>query len=145
VVAIGKTIGGATAENAVIVKMIRVMMLAPFLIVLGRFAPRETPLAKTTSAPRLPGFAIAFIVIAIVHPYLGLPAGAIAALRTLDIVLLASAMAALGLDTTIAKLRLAGRDTLILGTILFGYLVVGGGIGNWLIQRAFGAAGPTAS
>ena len=141
VVTIGKTIGGATAENAVIVKMIRVMMLAPFLIVLGRFAPHETPLAKTTWAPRLPGFAIAFIVIAIVHPYLGLPADVLASLRTLDIVLLAAAMAALGLDTTIAKLRLAGRDALILGTILFGYLVVGGGIANWLIQRAFAAAG----
>jgi uncharacterized integral membrane protein (TIGR00698 family) len=145
VVTIGKTIGGATAENAVIVKMIRVMMLAPFLIVLGRFAPRETPLAKTTWAPRLPAFAIAFIVIAIVHPYLGLPADVLASLRTLDIVLLAAAMAALGLDTTIAKLRLAGRNALILGTILFGYLVVGGGIANWLIQRAFGAAGPPAS
>ncbi len=141
VVAIGKTIGGVTAENAVIVKMIRVMMLAPFLIVLGRFAPRETQPTRTATAPRLPAFAIAFIVIAIVHPYLGLPARVLASLRALDIVLLAAAMAALGLDTTIAKLRLAGRDALVLGAILFGYLVVGGGIANWLIQHAFGVAG----
>ncbi len=119
-------------------------MLAPFLIVLGRFAPRETQPTKTATAPRLPGFAIAFIVIAIVHPYLGLPAPALAALRTLDIVLLAAAMAALGLDTTVAKLRLAGRDALVLGAILFGYLVVGGGIANWLIQRACGVAGSPA-
>ena len=75
---------------------------------------------------------------------MGLPASAVAALRTLDIVLLAAAMAALGLDTTIAKLRLAGRDALVLGAILFGYLVVGGGIANWLIQRAFDAAGSSA-
>ncbi len=143
-VAIGKTIGGATAENAVIVKMIRVMMLAPFLMVLGRLAPRETQPTRTATAPRLPWFAIAFIVIAIVHPYLGLPARALAALRTLDIVLLAAAMAALGLDTTIAKLRLAGRDALVLGAILFGYLVVGGGIANGLIQHAFGVAGSPA-
>ncbi len=141
VVAIGKTIGGVTAENAVIVKMIRVMMLAPFLIVLGRFAPRETQSTRTVTAPRLPAFAIAFIVIAIVHPYLGLPARVLASLRALDIVLLATAMAALGLDTTITKLRLAGRDALVLGAILFGYLVVGGGIANWLIQHAFGVAG----
>ncbi|MGP8097310.1 MAG: YeiH family protein [Steroidobacteraceae bacterium] len=141
VVAIGKTIGGVTAENAVIVKMIRVMMLAPFLIVLGRFAPRETQPTRTATAPRLPAFAIAFIVIAIVHPYLGLPARVLASLRALDIVLLATAMAALGLDTTITKLRLAGRDALVLGAILFGYLVVGGGIANWLIQHAFGVAG----
>jgi uncharacterized integral membrane protein (TIGR00698 family) len=141
VVAIGKTIGGATAENAVIVKMIRVMMLAPFLIVLGRFVPRAKPPGSTAVVPRLPGFAIAFIVIAIVHPYLGLPDRVLAALRTLDIVLLAAAMAALGLETTIAKLQLAGRDALVLGAILFGYLVVGGGIANWLIQRAFTVAG----
>jgi uncharacterized membrane protein YadS len=47
-------------------------------------------------------------------------------------------MAALGLDTTFAKLRLAGRDALLLGALLFGYLVVGGGLVNWLLQRAFG-------
>jgi len=47
-------------------------------------------------------------------------------------------MAALGLDTTIAKLRIAGRDVLVLGSILFVYLVVVGGIANWLIERAFG-------
>jgi hypothetical protein len=27
----------------------------------------------------------------------------------------------------------------VLGAILFGYLIVGGGVANWLIQRAFGA------
>src|SRR5271166_1638342 len=126
VVAIGKTIGGATAENAVIVKMIRVMMLAPFLIVLGRFAGRrcvagaapgatcaptapEQPTAPCGAPPApLPGFAIAFIVIAIVHPYLGLSREALTWLRSLDVVLLAAAMAALGLDTTIAKLKMAG-------------------------------------
>ncbi|HMD72519.1 MAG TPA: putative sulfate exporter family transporter [Steroidobacteraceae bacterium] len=141
VVAIGKTIGGATAENAVIVKMIRVMMLAPFLIVLGRFAGRRCVAGAAPGATpptRLPGFAIAFIVIAIAHPYLGLSPGVLTVLRSIDVVLLAAAMAALGLDTTIAKLRIAGRDVLVLGAILFAYLVVGGGIANWLIERAFG-------
>jgi uncharacterized integral membrane protein (TIGR00698 family) len=142
VVAIGKTIGGVTAENAVIVKMIRVMMLAPFLIVLGRCLPTAKLPGSVAVAPHLPGFAIAFIVIAIVNPYLGLSDRVVAALRSIDIVLLAAAMAALGLDTTIAKLRLAGRDAVVLGAILFGYLVVGGGLANWIIQRIFGAAGP---
>lgn len=137
VVAIGKSIGGATAENAVIVKMIRVMLLAPFLMLLGRFASSHAQSVKAVAPP--PAFAIAFIIIAVVHPYLGLPDTVVAALRNLDIVLLAAAMAALGLDTTIAKLRAAGRDALVLGGILFGYLIVGGGLANWLIQRAFGA------
>ena len=140
VVAIGKTIGGVTAENAVIVKMIRVMLLAPFLIVLGRFMARANGAAAATTAPpaRLPAFAIWFIVIALVHPYLGIPESALKALRAIDIYLLAAAMAALGLDTTIQKLRVAGREAVLLGAILFGYLIVGGAIANVLIQRAFG-------
>jgi len=141
VVAIGKTIGGATAETAVIVKMIRVMMLAPFLIVLGWLVSRSSAVARAAPAPRLPGFAIAFIVIAIVNPYLGLPAWLMTALRTLDLGLLAAAMAALGLDTTIKKLRLAGRDSLVLGAVLFGYLLIIGGMANWFIQSMFTTSG----
>lgn len=138
VVAIGKTIGGATAENAVIVKMIRVMMLAPFLIVLGRFATNGNGAATNAPPPRLPAFAIWFIVIALVHPYLRIPEPALQVLRTIDIYLLAAAMAALGLDTTIKKLRVAGREAVLLGAILFVYLIVVGAIANVLIQRAFG-------
>jgi uncharacterized integral membrane protein (TIGR00698 family) len=145
VVAIGKTIGGDAAENAVVVKMIRVMMLAPFLILLGRFVARATPTSARPPDARLPGFAIAFIVIAIVHPYLGLSEDLLAALRAFDIVLLAAAMAALGIDTTIAKLRIAGRDVLVLGAILFAYLIVGGGIANWLIERVLSVAVPPAA
>ena len=134
----GKTIGGVAAETAVIVRMRRVMMLAPFLIVLGRVATRS---ATTASSPAksFPVFAVVFIIIALVHPYLGLPSWLVAALRTRDVVLLAAAMAALGLDTTIAKLRLAGRDSLLLGAILFGYLVVMGGAAELAIQHAFAA------
>jgi len=140
VVAIGKTIGGVTAENAVIVKMIRVMLLAPFLIVLGRFVGRSDDCAAAAPRPGLPGFAIWFIVIALVHPYLGIPEPVIKLLRSVDIYLLAAAMAALGLDTTIQKLKVAGREAVLLGAILFGYLIIGGGIANLLIQRAFGVA-----
>ncbi len=141
VVAIGKTVGGVAAENAVIVKMIRVMMLAPFLIVLGWFVRRDDD-APAIAAPRpgLPAFAIWFIVITLVHPYLGIPDPVLKLLRSLDIYLLAAAMAALGLDTTIQKLKVAGREALVLGAILFGYLIVGGGLANLVIQRAFGVA-----
>jgi uncharacterized integral membrane protein (TIGR00698 family) len=140
VVAIGKTIGGVTAENAVIVKMIRVMLLAPFLIVLGRVVRRSDDAVTATPRPGLPAFAIWFIVIALVHPYLGIPEPIMKLLRAVDIYLLAAAMAALGLDTTIQKLKVAGREAVLLGAILFGYLIIGGGIANLLIQRAFGVA-----
>ncbi|MBS0396059.1 MAG: hypothetical protein JSR54_15680, partial [Proteobacteria bacterium] len=58
--------------------------------------------------------------------------------RTIDVYLLAAAMAALGLDTTIKKLRVAGREAVGLGAILFIYLIIGGGLANLLIQHVFG-------
>jgi uncharacterized membrane protein YadS len=118
--------------------MIRVMMLAPFLVVLGRFVTRSSSAPASSTITRVTGFAIAFIVIALVHPFLGVSPWIVVALRMLDVVLLAAAMAALGLDTTIAKLQPAGRDSLVLGAVLFGYLVVAGGLANWIIQHAFG-------
>ena len=127
VVAVGKTVGGATAETAVVVKMIRVMMLAPFLLVIGRLFAAPGARAATASVPV---FAVAFIAIALVHPLLGLPPAVLAALRSVDIMLLAAAMAALGLDTTVRKLRQAGSDALVLGAILFAYLVIAGGLVN---------------
>ena len=72
------------------------------------------------------------------HPYLGLPEAVLQALRTTDFYPLAAAMAALGLDTTNKKLKVAGREAVLLGAILFAYLIVGGGIANVVIQRAFG-------
>jgi uncharacterized integral membrane protein (TIGR00698 family) len=122
--------------------MIRVMMLAPFLIVLGLFVKRSPTLDTAAPRGRVPAFALAFIFIAIVHPYLGLSPDVITVFQTLDVILLAAAMAALGLDTTLARLRLAGRDSLLLGAILFGYLIVGGGLANWLIERALSLRGP---
>jgi uncharacterized membrane protein YadS len=114
--------------------------LAPFLIVLGRFTAGSNGAATSAPTPRLPAFAIWFIVIALVHPYLRIPEPALKVLRSIDIYLLAAAMAALGLDTTIKKLRVAGREAVLLGAILFAFLIVGGAVANLLIQRAFGVS-----
>ncbi len=136
VVAIGKTIGGNTADTAVIVKMIRVMLLAPFLLVAGRMF-RQTSGNSSAAKAGVPVFAVMFILIALVHPYLHLPDALVSVLRQLDVYMLAMAMAALGLNTTMAKLRLAGKDALILGGLLFIWLIIGGGMVNLLVQQAF--------
>ncbi|NNM51902.1 MAG: YeiH family putative sulfate export transporter, partial [Pseudomonadales bacterium] len=136
VVAIGKTIGGNTADTAVIVKMIRVMLLAPFLLVAGHMFRKSSGTIAAAKAG-VPRFAVMFIIIALVHPYLHLPEVLVTTLRHLDVYMLAMAMAALGLNTTMAKLRLAGKDALILGSLLFVWLIVGGGLVNLLVQHAF--------
>ncbi len=134
VVAIGKTIGEHTADTAVIVKMIRVMFLAPFLLIVGRLFPQQGHGGETVKA-KAPTFAIAFIVIALVHPYLHLPEALVQIIRQLDIYLLAMAMGALGVHTTIEKLKKAGKDAITLASILFLWLMIGGGFVNAIVQH----------
>lgn len=57
------------------------------------------------------------------------------ALITLDIILLAMAMAALGLTTHISAIRQAGIRPIILASLLFAWLIIGGGAINVVIQR----------
>ncbi len=137
VVAIGKTVGDQQMTNdAVIVKMIRVMLLAPFMVVLGALRRHRHPGGERQAA-LVPGFAVAFIVIALIHPYLGLPQKLVDILKGFDTYMLAAAMAALGLGSTLSKLRMAGKDALLLASILFAYLILGGGFINTMINRVF--------
>ena len=52
-----------------------------------------------------------------------------------DNFLLAMAMAALGLTTHLGAIRSAGIKPLMLGAILFVYLILGGGVINWLVAN----------
>ena len=56
------------------------------------------------------------------------------AATTLDTMLLAMAMAALGLTTHLSAIRAAGPKPLWLGAVLFVWLIVGGGAINALVS-----------
>ncbi|WP_293225445.1 putative sulfate exporter family transporter, partial [Ottowia sp.] len=62
-----------------------------------------------------------------------LPRPWVSALVTLDNLLLAMAMAALGLTTHAGAIRRAGARPLLLAALLFGWLIVGGGLVNGLL------------
>jgi uncharacterized integral membrane protein (TIGR00698 family) len=143
VVAAGRQVSAETANTAVITKLVRVMMLAPFLIGLSawlaRTAPRPQDTASSTTSVRtpVPWFAFGFIAVVLVNSLALLPAAAVAATIQLDTVLLAMAMSALGLSTHIGAARQAGVKPLVLAGLLFIWLIVGGGsinrlIGGWL-------------
>ena len=131
VVAAGHAVGDAAADTAVIAKMVRVMMLAPFLVALSAWFARS----GTSGAPRppitIPWFALGFVALAGLRSLGVLPAATIAAANRLDIAVLAVAMAALGLTTRLPAMRAAGLAPLGLGATLFTWLVVGGGAINW--------------
>ncbi len=128
------------AENAaVIAKMIRVMMLAPFLLLLSVWTSRGRSRKATDAGRRsgitIPWFALGFIVAAGVNSFAPLPTQWVHTLLTLDTILLAMAMAALGLTTHFSALRIAGLKPLLLAALLFAWLMVGGAGINQLVYR----------
>ena len=136
VFAAGQAIGPKAADIAVIVKMIRVMMLAPFLLLLsGWLRLRSANLSEQSRKITIPWFAVFFVVMAGINSLQWLPASITQELIVLDNFLLAMAMAALGLTTHLGAIRSAGIKPLMLGGILFVYLILGGGFINWLVAN----------
>ncbi|ELV7526993.1 YeiH family putative sulfate export transporter [Edwardsiella ictaluri] len=136
VVAAGRAISDDTGNAAVITKMIRVMMLAPFLLILSSTLSRGTGSTDGKKAPiTIPWFAVIFILVAGFNSFNLLPGALVHALITLDTILLAMAMAALGLTTHISAIRQAGIRPIILASLLFVWLIIGGAAINVVIQH----------
>ncbi|HEY6940744.1 YeiH family protein [Dokdonella sp.] len=123
VVAVGSAIGPQAADTAVVVKLTRVLLLVPFLFALGGWEARR---GGERGAISVPWFALAFVGVCAFNSVVALPAALRAAMLDLDTLLLATAMAALGLETRFARLRALGPKPLLLALLLFGWLVVGG-------------------
>jgi len=129
VVAAGKAVSPATADQAVVVKLIRVAMLAPVLLLLARLMGKGA-----AKAPLLPWFIALFGAAAVVNSLGLLGPRALHALLGVDNVLLAMAMAALGWGSHLRLLKQAGIRPLLLGALLFGFLLGGGYAINRLVD-----------
>lgn len=127
VVAAGRAIGAEVADVAVTTKMIRVMMLAPFLLALSWWVQRGQGRALV-----VPWFALGFAAVVAFNSWQVLPAHWVRGLLWLDDGLLAMAMAALGLTTRFAAFREAGWKPLLLGALLMVWLVLAGGMWQWV-------------
>ncbi|MFI3036939.1 YeiH family protein [Atlantibacter hermannii] len=136
VVAAGHAISPEAENAAVIAKMLRVMMLAPFLIFLAARVKQLAPAGSAqTGKITIPWFAVLFIMVAVFNSFHLLPGALVQALITLDTVLLAMAMAALGLTTHVSALKKAGAKPLVMALILFIWLIVGGGAINLAVHQ----------
>lgn len=128
VVGAASAISPEVAKNAVIVKMIRVMLIAPFLIVLGLFLSfkgyNKVTNRKTKIA--IPWFAIWFIAVAGFNSFDLLPINVVNSINQLDTFLLTMAMTALGMETNINKFKGVGMKPIYLAFILFIWLIIGG-------------------
>ncbi|PHM26513.1 YeiH family protein [Xenorhabdus ehlersii] len=134
VVAIGHALGNDAENAAVISKMIRVMLLAPFLLLLSGYFSRvesKNCNAHPQKSPiTIPWFAVFFIATAGFNSFHLLPESLVDHIVAADTIMLAMAMVALGLTTHISAIRQAGVKPILLALILFIWLVVGGLIVN---------------
>lgn len=136
VLAAARSIDQHTADVAVITKMVRVMMLAPFLLMLSmKAAPSVTGHQHQQRKLSIPWFAFAFIGVVVFNSFFPLPAAVNQLVLQADTLMLAMAMAALGLSTHLSALRSAGIKPMILGAVLFAWLVIGGALVNGALGR----------
>ena len=160
VVVAGNAISPEVGNTAVVTKMIRVMMLAPFLLLLSVFInSTNTKDAKTLSSAtnhqqnqpnklklltqrlkqiHVPWFAFVFIAMVAVNSLLmASPTPMIQSFTErmvdLDNILLTMAMFALGLTTHFSAIKQAGIKPLILAAVMFFWLILGGAMINVLI------------
>ena len=138
VVVAGKAVGDSAATAAVIVKMLRVMLLAPFLLLLSAWLRAGSAHGKGGAGVVVPWFALCFILASGFNSLHWLPAAWVGAIVQIDTVLLAMAMAALGLRTHVGAIRQAGVRPMLLATALFAYLMAGGWVVNRVVGTLFG-------
>ena len=128
------------ADAAVIVKMTRVIMIAPMLIVLGLYlawaAKKEGGERNEKTKLVIPWFAVYFIMVAGFNSFHLIPQHYVDIINQLDTFLLTMAMTALGMGTIFAKFKGLGLAPIYTAAAMFVWLVVGGFIVTKVIVGA---------
>lgn len=125
----GNAMGSEISDVSVIVKMIRVMLLVPVLLILGIWASRRNSadnVSKEKGKINIPWFAVGFLLVIAFNSLNLLPTAFVDAINYIDTFLLTMAMAALGAETSIDKFKKAGAKPFILAFCLDIWLIVGG-------------------
>lgn len=125
VVGAGEAVGPVAAGTAVIVKMTRVMLLAPALVAIGWLYNRRVD-GGSDSPVAIPWFAVGFVAVAGFNSLSVLSADAVALIVRIDAFLLTVAMTALGLNTVVSKFKGIGWQPIKLGFVLAVWLIVFG-------------------
>lgn len=134
------------ADMATITKMIRVMMLAPLLVIMGlviaKIRSRRQGSAGEKSKITVPWFAFGFLLVIGINSMLQampqIPEDTLgqftAAINGLDNFMLTMAMTALGAETSFDKFKQAGAKPFFLAGIIYIWLLLGGYyLCKWLV------------
>jgi len=137
VVAAGDAVGPQALSNAVIVKLVRVMLLVPFLMIVSQWWTRNHAAGggdTTRAGLVIPWFAFGFLAMVITNSIINLPSMLHQGLVLTGQIALTMAMAALGFETRIEKLKALGVKPFVLALILFAMLLSGGMLASLLIM-----------
>jgi uncharacterized integral membrane protein (TIGR00698 family) len=118
VIAAAVSFGDESGDLATLVKLVRVALLAPALLVLG-VVTEGRGVRYSMKHPPVPWFVIGFLALGVLGSLGGLPGDSRAALSACSIFFMTCAMAAMGLHTPIAMLRRAGARVLYAGLAAF--------------------------
>ena len=103
VVAAAQLAGPAALAAAVVIKLTRVLMLAPMVAVASVATRRSLP-AGAARPPVVPLFIVGFVIAVLVRTFIPLPDAALAIADTLQSVLLAAALFAIGASLRLERL-----------------------------------------
>ncbi len=130
-VAAGQAVSMEAANTAIIVKMMRVMLIAPLLLSLGWWLARQCPKGTecgtgSYNMRNFPWFAVLFLVCIGVNSLGIIPKDVVEDINTLDTFMLTMAMCALGMETSFEKVKSVGPKPFLLAALLSIWLCLGG-------------------
>jgi uncharacterized membrane protein YadS len=117
-------LGAVAVQIGTLVKLVRVLMLGPVVLVLSFVAPPIGSARKLNIATLVPWFIIGFLLLATIRSTIGLPAAILPPLALVTSKLTIIAMAALGLTTDLRSVAQAGGR--VTAVVICSLLLLGG-------------------
>ncbi len=117
VVAAGSILGGGALAVAAVVKLTRVLMLAPVIAVLSARARKRVGVSATKRPPLVPLFVVGFLAMVVLRSLVDVPQGALTAASVMQTILLSAAMFALGCGVKVRQLAKVGAKPFLLATL----------------------------
>ena len=115
VVGAGYSMGKDAGDTATIVKLLRVAMLLPVILVLSlMFRERAQGSANAMRPPLLPWFAVAFGVLVALNSFIAMPKQLLAAAGDVSRFALVLAISAIGMRTSLKELTVLGMKPVVL-------------------------------
>jgi uncharacterized integral membrane protein (TIGR00698 family) len=111
-------LGGSAGSFAVLVKLVRIALLTPALLIFSKAIASDQE-TKSKPSKKLPSYLILFIILVVVNSFVELPIYFLEMTASFSTILLAAAMFAIGFGIQLKVLIQEGTKAFVFGLILF--------------------------